>query len=54
MKGDSANITHLCEFGWYDWVYLGTMLLHTLITNGFWEDGLGPALILVQHHVQRS
>ena len=21
MKGETANITHLCEFGWYDWVY---------------------------------
>ena len=21
MKDETANITHLCEFGWYDWVY---------------------------------
>ena len=21
MKGETVNITHLCEFGWYDWVY---------------------------------
>ena len=21
MKGETANITCLCEFGWYDWVY---------------------------------
>ena len=21
MKGETANITHLCEFGCYDWVY---------------------------------
>ena len=21
MKGETANIPHLCEFGWYDWVY---------------------------------
>ena len=21
MRGETANITHLCEFGWYDWVY---------------------------------
>ena len=21
MKGSTVNITHLCEFGWYDWVY---------------------------------
>ena len=21
MKGETANITQLCEFGWYDWVY---------------------------------
>ena len=23
MKGETANITQLCEFGWYDWVYFG-------------------------------
>ena len=44
MKSETANITHLCEFGWYDWVYFRTMLLHTLMTNGFWEDGLGPSI----------
>ena len=22
MKGETVNITHLCKFGWYDWVYL--------------------------------
>ena len=22
MKGETANITHLCEFGCYDWVYI--------------------------------
>ena len=21
MKGETVNITHLCKFGWYDWVY---------------------------------
>ena len=21
IKSETANITHLCEFGWYDWVY---------------------------------
>ena len=21
MKGETVNITHLYEFGWYDWVY---------------------------------
>ena len=26
----------------------GTMLLHALTTDGFWEGGLGPALILAQ------
>ena len=40
MKGETANITHLCEFGLYDWYTSETMLLHTLMTNGFWEDGL--------------
>jgi hypothetical protein len=20
MTGSTANITHICEFGWYDWV----------------------------------
>ena len=42
MKGETANITHLCE------------LSHTILTNGFWEDGLGPALTLAHHCVQRS
>ena len=23
MKCETANITQLCEFGWYDWVYFG-------------------------------
>ena len=31
-----------------------TILLHTLMMNGFWEDGLALALILAQHCVQRS
>ena len=30
-----------------------TMLTHTLMTNGFWEDGLALALILAQHCLQR-
>ena len=21
LRGETANITHICEFGWYDWVY---------------------------------
>ncbi len=21
MNGETANITHLCEFAWYDWIY---------------------------------
>ena len=21
MNGDTTNVTQLCEFGWYDWVY---------------------------------
>ena len=21
LRGESANITHICKFGWYDWVY---------------------------------
>ena len=21
LRGETTNITHICEFGWYDWVY---------------------------------
>ena len=54
MKGETANITYLCEFGWNDWLYFRDNLLHTLTTNGFWEDSLALALILAQHCVRRS
>ncbi len=23
MTGSTANISHMCEFGWYDWVMFG-------------------------------
>ena len=29
MKSETPNITHLCEFGWYDWVYFRD----TAVTN---------------------
>ena len=44
MKGETANLTHLCEFGWYDWVYFRDNAITFLMTNGFWEGGLALAL----------
>ena len=53
MKGETASITHMSLAGMA--VYTsGTMLSNTLMKNGFREDGLGPALILAHHCVQRS
>ena len=41
MKGE--NITHLCEFGWYDWVYFRDNAV--TYPNGKWVLGrwLGPS-----------
>ena len=55
MKGETANITHLCEFGWYEWVYFGDNAI--TYPNDKWVLGrwLGfRTLILAQHCVQRS
>ena len=54
MKGETANITHLHEFGWYDWVYFRDNAV--TYPNDKWVLGrwLGPALILAQHYLQRS
>ena len=50
MRGETANITHLCEFGWYDWVYCRDNA--ATYPNGKWVLGrflrpstdIGPAL----------
>jgi hypothetical protein len=43
MTGSTANISHICEYGWYDWVMfrdnLPTFLDNKLILGGY----LGPA-----------
>ena len=54
MKGETANITHLCEFGWYDWVYFKDNAVACHNDKWVLGDGLALALILVQHCVQRS
>ena len=54
MKGETANITHLCEFGWYDWVYFTDNAVACHNDKWVLGDGLALALILVQHCVQRS
>ena len=50
MKGETANITHLCEFGWYDWVYFRDNPVkypHDKWVLGRWlrpTTDIGPAL----------
>ena len=49
MKGETANITHLCEFGWYDWVYFrdNAVTYHEKWVLGRWlgpSTDVGPAL----------
>ena len=43
MKGETANITHICEFGWYDWVYFRDNTI--TYPNNKWVLGrwLGPS-----------
>ena len=44
MEGETANITHLCEFGWYDWVYFRDNAV--TYPNDKWVLGtwLGPSI----------
>jgi hypothetical protein len=42
MTGSTANISHICEFGWYDWVMFRNnihMFPHAKVTLGQY---LGP------------
>ena len=50
MKGETTNITQLCEFGWYDWVYFHDNAVTypgDKWVLGWWlgpSIGVGPAL----------
>ena len=50
MKGETANITHLFEFGWYDWVYIRDNAVtypNDKLVLGRWlgpSTDIGPAL----------
>ena len=42
MKGEIANITHLCEFGWYDWVQFRDNAVSYPNDKGVLGRWLGP------------
>ena len=54
MKGETVNIRHLYEFGWYDWVDFRDNAVTYPHDKWVWEDGLALAQILAQHCVQSS
>ena len=44
LRGETANITHICEFGWYDWVYYRENAV--TYPDDKWDVGrwLGPSM----------
>ena len=43
MKGETANIIHLCEFGWYDWAYFRDNAVTYTDDKWVLERWLGPS-----------
>ena len=44
MRGETANITYICEFGWYDWVYYRENAVTYLDDKWHLGRWLGPSM----------
>ena len=44
LRGETANITHICEFGWYDWVYYKENAVTYLDDKWHLGRWLGPSM----------
>ncbi len=49
MTGNTTNISHIAEFGWYDWVYFVMTNPLSLMTSLFLVITLDLQLTLDQH-----
>ena len=47
IKGETANITHLCEFAWYDWLFFTDSAVNNQDDKWVLGHWLGPSLGIV-------